>query len=72
LEKRRVEQILPRSRGMGGGAQTVYSQVSKCKNDKRRNKLDFGGCIRRKYYVLMFENRKMIPVETVPGMGGGG
>jgi hypothetical protein len=24
------------------------------------------------YYVLMYENGKMRPVETVPGMGGGG
>jgi hypothetical protein len=23
-------------------------------------------------YVLMYENGKMRPVETVPGMGGGG
>jgi hypothetical protein len=22
-----------------------------------------------KYYVLMYENRKMRPVETIPGMG---
>jgi hypothetical protein len=26
----------------------------------------------RKYYVLMYENGKMRPVETVPGMRGGG
>jgi hypothetical protein len=24
------------------------------------------------YYVLMYENATMRPVETVPGMGGGG
>jgi hypothetical protein len=24
------------------------------------------------YYVLMYENGQMTPVETVPGMGGGG
>jgi hypothetical protein len=24
------------------------------------------------YYALMYENGKMRPVETVPGMGGGG
>jgi hypothetical protein len=24
-----------------------------------------------KYYVLMYENGKMRPVETIPGMGGG-
>jgi hypothetical protein len=23
-----------------------------------------------KYYVLMYENEKMRPVETIPGMGG--
>jgi hypothetical protein len=25
-----------------------------------------------KYYVLMYENGKMRPVETIPGMGGRG
>jgi hypothetical protein len=25
-----------------------------------------------KYYVLMYENGKMRPVETIPGMGEGG
>jgi hypothetical protein len=24
-----------------------------------------------KYYVLMYENGKIRPVETIPGMGGG-
>jgi hypothetical protein len=24
------------------------------------------------YYVVRYENRKMKPVESVPGMGGGG
>jgi hypothetical protein len=23
------------------------------------------------YYVLMYENGKMRPIETIPGMGGG-
>jgi hypothetical protein len=26
----------------------------------------------RKYYVPMYENVKMKPVENIPGMGGGG
>jgi hypothetical protein len=42
LEKKRVEQVLPRSGGRGGGgwgvrgevAQTMYTHVSKCKSDK--------------------------------------
>jgi hypothetical protein len=25
----------------------------------------------RKYYVLMYENEKMRPVKTIPGIGGG-
>jgi hypothetical protein len=25
----------------------------------------------QKYYVLMYENGKMRPAETVPGLGGG-
>jgi hypothetical protein len=29
-----------------------------------------GGLIWWKYYILMYENGKMRPVETVPGMGG--
>jgi hypothetical protein len=36
---------------------------------------DIRKCCRRmkwcKYYVLMYENGKMRPVETIPGMGGG-
>jgi hypothetical protein len=31
-----------------------------------------GGCIYCKYSVHMYVNGKMIPVETIPGMGGGG
>jgi hypothetical protein len=41
LEKKRAEQVLPRSRelGVGGGEEVaVYTHVSKCKNDKRRRK----------------------------------
>jgi hypothetical protein len=36
---------------------------------------DIRKCCRRmkcyKYYVLVYENGKMRPVETIPGMGGG-
>jgi hypothetical protein len=28
-----------------------------------------GGCIKCKYCVCMYVNGKMIPVETIPGMG---
>jgi hypothetical protein len=31
-----------------------------------------GGVNMVEYYVLMFENGKMRPVETIPGMEGGG
>jgi hypothetical protein len=31
-----------------------------------------GGWIWCKYHVYMYENGKMIPVETIPGMGGEG
>jgi hypothetical protein len=31
-----------------------------------------GGRIWCKYYILMYENGKMIPVETIPGIGEGG
>jgi hypothetical protein len=37
LENKRAEQVLPRSRDRGGeleAAQTMYTYVSKCKNDK--------------------------------------
>jgi hypothetical protein len=39
LEKR-AEQVLPGSWGWGWGevAQTMYTHVSKCKNDKRKEK----------------------------------
>jgi hypothetical protein len=30
------------------------------------------GCRRVEYYTLMYENGKMRPVETIPGMGVGG
>jgi hypothetical protein len=35
-ENKRAEQVLPRSRGGGGGevAQIMYTHVNKCKNDK--------------------------------------
>jgi hypothetical protein len=36
-ENKRVEQVLPRSRERGGGCPpTIYTQVSKCKNDKTK------------------------------------
>jgi hypothetical protein len=31
---RRAEQVLPRRRWMGEVAQTMYTHVNKCKNDK--------------------------------------
>jgi hypothetical protein len=40
LEKKKMEQVLPGSGGGWGGevAQTIYTHVSKYKNDKRRAK----------------------------------
>jgi hypothetical protein len=39
-ENKRTEQVLPGSRGMGRVevAQTMYTYVSKCKNNKNKNK----------------------------------
>jgi hypothetical protein len=37
LENKKVEQVLPGSGvGVGGVAQTRYTHVSKCKNDKKK------------------------------------
>jgi hypothetical protein len=34
LEKKRAEQVLSRKEGAGEVSQTMYTYVSKCKNDK--------------------------------------
>jgi hypothetical protein len=59
-ENRRVEQVLP------GGGRLVALGVGRMWGK------DMGGLILCKYCVHMYINGKMIPVETIPGMGGRG
>jgi hypothetical protein len=47
--EKRVEQVLPESRGLGGVegvnvAQTIHTHVSKCKNDKRKGEKNKTTC----------------------------
>jgi hypothetical protein len=38
-DKKRAEQVLPRSGG-GRVSQTMYTHVSKCKNDKKKTEIE--------------------------------
>jgi hypothetical protein len=46
LENKRAEQVLPRRRV--GGAQTMYTHVSKCKNNKMKEEKVVGRAKKKK------------------------